>query len=136
MHLLNSDLFPNLIIHDLIWNPFQKETHSNDFERRSMVNPTLFMLIISLVVSIAAAVGNIIQESARSCHLLWFVFFSVVSGAAAAAAFARLLGLRCFFLFPILIRDCFHLEVGVICMHVKFVCIKFYSISQEVFFDC
>ena len=25
MHLLNSDLFPNLIIHDLIWNPFQKE---------------------------------------------------------------------------------------------------------------
>ena len=99
MQLLNSDLFPNLIIHDLIWNPFQKETHSNDFERRSMVNPTLFMLIISLVVSIAAPVGNIILDSARSCHLLWFVFFSVVSGAGAAAAFARLLGLRYFLFF-------------------------------------
>ena len=55
-----------------------------------MVNPTLFMLIISLVVSIAAAVGNIILDSARSCHLLWFVFFTIVSGAGAAAAFARL----------------------------------------------
>ena len=126
MHLLNSDLFPNLIIHDLIWNPFQKETHSNDFERRSMVNLTLFMLITSLVVSIAAALGNIIRSCARSCHLLWFVFFS---SAGAGAAFARLLGLRYFFPFPILIRDCFHLEVSVICMHVKFVCIKFYSIS-------